>query len=256
MRARHRAQDTLLRSKHMKSYFLILQVLTVLITSMKATGQAVPTANDFLASTLERAVQILNTTNGREQIDIYVRAAVSSQRHDLVKTCFENQYSWRSTQAAIAALPESSQREALTILMLKSTSHFWPAEELLDGSFPILKPLMDEPFASLIRRLLPGHPLDDDAISTHQKRLKLGADLEMALGQGGSAPATGETSTQAIQSSTPPLPAIQSETPKKSPETKSTTPSEDPTSSTPWSIIVVLIVAAIGLLWLVLKRRS
>lgn len=34
------------------------------------------------------------------------------------------------------------------------------------------------------------------------------------------------------------------------------TPSEETTSSTPWSIIVVLIVAAIGLLWLLLKRRS
>jgi hypothetical protein len=32
--------------------------------------------------------------------------------------------------------------------------------------------------------------------------------------------------------------------------------SEEPTSSTPWSIIVVLIVAATGLLWLLLKRRA
>jgi len=34
------------------------------------------------------------------------------------------------------------------------------------------------------------------------------------------------------------------------------TASEGPASSTPWSIIVVLIVAAIGLLWLVLKKRK
>jgi hypothetical protein len=33
-------------------------------------------------------------------------------------------------------------------------------------------------------------------------------------------------------------------------------PIEGPTSSTPWSIIVVLIVAGVALLWLVLKRRS
>lgn len=46
--------------------------------------------------------------------------------------------------------------------------------------------------------------------------------------------------------------------PKKAPEAKPTisTPSEEPTSSTPWSIIVVLIVAGCGLLWLLLKRRS
>ncbi len=36
----------------------------------------------------------------------------------------------------------------------------------------------------------------------------------------------------------------------------STTPREEPASSTPWSIIVILIAAACGLLWLLLKRRS
>lgn len=34
-----------------------------------------------------------------------------------------------------------------------------------------------------------------------------------------------------------------------------TQPNEEPPSSTPWSIIVVLIVAACGLLWLLFKRR-
>lgn len=33
-------------------------------------------------------------------------------------------------------------------------------------------------------------------------------------------------------------------------------PSKEPTSSTPWSIIVVLIVAALGLLWLLVKKRK
>ncbi len=55
-----------------------------------------------------------------------------------------------------------------------------------------------------------------------------------------------------------PSPAVQQPAPKKALEVKPTTatPSEEPTSSTPWSIIVVLIVAACGLLWLALKRRS
>lgn len=54
-----------------------------------------------------------------------------------------------------------------------------------------------------------------------------------------------------------PPPSVQPPAPKKASEAKPTTPpSEAPTSSTPWSIIVVLIVAASGLLWLLLKRRS
>lgn len=46
--------------------------------------------------------------------------------------------------------------------------------------------------------------------------------------------------------------------PKQAAEAKPspTAPHEEPASSTPWSIIVVLIVVALGLLWLLFKRRS
>jgi hypothetical protein len=43
----------------------------------------------------------------------------------------------------------------------------------------------------------------------------------------------------------------------KVPEAKlAPTPSDEPTSSTPWSIIIALILAATSLMWLLLKRRS
>lgn len=57
----------------------------------------------------------------------------------------------------------------------------------------------------------------------------------------------------------PPNPSVvQPPAPKKAHEMKPTTsaPSEEPTSSTPLSIIVALIVAATGLLWLLLKGRK
>jgi hypothetical protein len=55
----------------------------------------------------------------------------------------------------------------------------------------------------------------------------------------------------ALQSVPPPAP-------KKAPSTAPapSTPSEEPSASTPWSIIVVLIVAAMGLLWLLVKNRK
>ena len=40
------------------------------------------------------------------------------------------------------------------------------------------------------------------------------------------------------------------------PKPEPTTSSEEPKSSTPWSVVAVLIVAAIGLLWLLLKKRK
>jgi len=55
------------------------------------------------------------------------------------------------------------------------------------------------------------------------------------------------------------LPSMQSTQPLKSPATdsdrRSVLPGEEPTSSTLWSIIVVIVSAAFGLVWLQLKRR-
>ena len=44
----------------------------------------------------------------------------------------------------------------------------------------------------------------------------------------------------------------------KAPDAKPTTstPIEEPNSSMPWSVIVVLIVSATGLLWLLVKNRK
>jgi hypothetical protein len=55
-----------------------------------------------------------------------------------------------------------------------------------------------------------------------------------------------------------PQPVVQPPAPEMAPEARPTTPTtnEEPTSSTPWSIIVVLIVAAAGLLWLLVKNRK
>ena len=53
-------------------------------------------------------------------------------------------------------------------------------------------------------------------------------------------------------------PAVQTPAPKKSAEAKPLTssPGEEPVSSTPWSVVAVLIIAATGLLWLLVKNRK
>lgn len=68
---------------------------------------------------------------------------------------------------------------------------------------------------------------------------------------------TAEAATNKTTSPTMQPPRVPSPGPKNNPDPKpALATSEEPTSSTPWSIIVVLIFAAIGLLWLLLKRRS
>ena len=54
-------------------------------------------------------------------------------------------------------------------------------------------------------------------------------------------------------------PVVLPQASKLTPVTKtisSSTPSQEPTSSTSWSVVAVLIIAVIGLLWLVLKNRK
>lgn len=62
-----------------------------------------------------------------------------------------------------------------------------------------------------------------------------------------------ETSKQPGTTSSTVLPPLNRKAPSTAP---TATPSEEPASSTPWSIIVVLIVAATGLLWLLVKKRK
>lgn len=70
-----------------------------------------------------------------------------------------------------------------------------------------------------------------------------------------------EKQRQVILATTPdPVPKPRTKQPsaqKKAAETKpAPAPSEAPASSTPWALVAVLIVAAIGLLWLLLKGRK
>ena len=70
--------------------------------------------------------------------------------------------------------------------------------------------------------------------------------------------ATGVRPDEEKAESLPNIVAPPRQSPNQASEAKppSMTPSEEPTSSTPWRIIVVLIVAACGLLWLLFKRHS
>lgn len=66
-----------------------------------------------------------------------------------------------------------------------------------------------------------------------------------------------ESSSNGALKTVAPLQELGSPTLKtSSPPTITKTPSEEPTSSTLWSVIVILMVAATGLLWLLVKKRK
>ena len=68
-------------------------------------------------------------------------------------------------------------------------------------------------------------------------------------------PATHSSTNQSPpKASTPPI--VQTPAQKKAPEAKPTSTTTAEPSSTPWSVVVVLVVAATGLLWLLVKNRK
>ncbi len=89
--------------------------------------------------------------------------------------------------------------------------------------------------------------------SSENGKLVLAAiDAELAKVTSRKSAAVGAPSTSTSTS----LPSEKPSPTPKEQEAKSPTPSEAPTSSTPWSLVAVFIVAAIGLLWLLLKNRK
>ena len=110
---------------------------------------------------------------------------------------------------------------------------------------------MLEPFASMVRRLLPGRSVEEEVLNSKAKRLELAEQLKAALGGRVSKiqkSFEGEASTH--KTSRSPIGGTSRMRQSHSRDTG------QPKSSAPWSLIVVLIVAAGGLLWLLLKRRS
>jgi len=74
--------------------------------------------------------------------------------------------------------------------------------------------------------------------------------------QAGSGTESTTTNLDSATASSQLLPVVQPPTPTKAHDVKPPILSEEPTSSTPWSIIVVMIVVAIGLLCLLFKARK
>ena len=79
---------------------------------------------------------------------------------------------------------------------------------------------------------------------------------QLTRGEAVSGLSTNAATTTQTTATQKPLPVVQPPTPNGADSKPTKTPSEEPAASTPWSIIVALIVAATGLLWMLLKNRK
>jgi uncharacterized membrane protein len=121
-----------------------------------------------------------------------------------------------------------------------------------------------EAVAKLLEEYAASNPVMDDGTTSkirdlYRDRVKASAEVVQRIrehiAKHGEKPLTNDSADQAAPNSMSSLPVVQPPAPKKAPEAKPSTASEEP-ASTSWLVWGVLVVAAIGLLWLLLKGRK
>jgi hypothetical protein len=240
----------------MKTLQLAL-LATLLIMNVSAQQ---PTKEDAFASLpLVEAEKFINSAEGHQTHLDCVASAFKARRLELIKLCFENQYTRLDAVRSAAVVDDASFRDEVVLMMLRSPSAYWPSDNPLTSSSRPLGGLLTEPFITTIKTRLPGIQMNDDVLATSASRSQLATKLAATIESPSPSPNNSSLAPDKQATASPnPLPLVQQPASKRAAEVKPTvaTPSEEPTSSMPWSIIVVLIVAAIGLLWLVLKNRK
>lgn len=180
---------------------------------------------------------------------------------------------------------EAATETAKSVMVCRLTGLGWidfrgPGSSAYDeAKFDVIGTLKGEPVTKIVCSLtIFGHPLNEKAPVVGVDYLVIGDNKEGKFELQKLLTATPEnivkiqhllssselnvdssdtTATKALPARSHPAISLP-KTSEKTPKAKSATPapSEERPGSTPWSIIVVLIVAACGLLWLLLKRRG
>ncbi len=234
----------------------------VIIPLLLATGgiasRAVLPEKDLATLTVEEATEAANSTplEGHK----LTKAAIHAKRFDLIAVYMEGRDTHGWIISDVEEMPESTVKDRLVVMMLRSSlDDFWPWERprLPAGSQPIASSPQDEPFRSVIERLLPGRSLPFDVLNTKASRLKLALELERAVKPD---PAEAKPAKPAASPSDEPTPAATAERPAENalPSafdfSKESTPHTAPRSSRIWLAVGGIVVALTA--FTVWKRRE
>ena len=173
--------------------------------------------------------------------------ALDALRTDEPKWWDEVQHFMRDSQ--------NPQRRMETAQYLLSRSFVWKVENPRDSELRSAIWMLAEDVAETLEPALSVKPDFQQIMKSEEYRKSLLAALNPAVKP------TKDASENPAQQPPPKddhLPSAMRPAPKKVPDERpaKVTPSEKPASSSLWSIIVVLIAATLGLLWLLLKRHS
>jgi hypothetical protein len=115
-----------------------------------------------------------------------LRFSLENDRIGFLQLLFENRSTYSYVIDFVEEMPPSDRRDKMVILMLRwDCQVFWHNEVVEnddDFSHPIVLDNAIEPFVGVIRKYLPALEVDETLFSTKEKRMKLAADLEDAMG--------------------------------------------------------------------------
>jgi hypothetical protein len=133
--------------------------------------------------TVEEARQAARSATSEGQVRILSEAAVRSKRLDLIAVYLEEKSTWFKTVSAAKALPASSFKDRVVIVMMRAPVPYWPREDEMPYRRDVLicPTTKEEPFRSVIERLMPAGSVPDFALFNKDSRLKLATELESAM---------------------------------------------------------------------------
>jgi len=191
--------------------------------------------------------------------------ALATNRLDLIRVCFVNQYTCLQTVKAVADMPDSELRQRATITILRTPNGmFWPPENPGIDMHGIEPRLLIEPFISVLPQLLPKVELTENWFKYQIGRTKLADDMEAVLNARGSKSGesarlnepeplhiTGSVSPDPKNSATavsdpPPVPAVVSTT---------IAPAEQNKGVPTFVLVIAGTLGAIILVWLLKLKR-
>src|SRR4030095_14975039 len=130
---------------------------------------------DFSTLTVSEAKELMKNGFSGEERQEFVGRVFESKRLDLVEVAWLGLVIRMDDD--IANLPDSSFKEDVLLLMLRTDSLNWP-DAITFGLRGILE--NTEPFTGLIKKYLPGVEPTVQLIATRQARLRLVAQIEHA----------------------------------------------------------------------------
>jgi len=231
----------------------------LIATMLVVLHSARAVAPDYLSmNPSELRARLVKTPTGSDTAE-FVKLAFESNRIELLSAAFEipstNGYYWER----VLKMPDSPQLRELVLMMLRSESaSAWP--EGGGGYLGAIQGYAGLNLDTLVKKAVIRPTIDWSIIDTKDKRASLAQQLQTEFANT-PLPQTQskDSATPATERSTLNAPSVApSPASTKAPDAKPVVPSqsEEPTASTPWSIIAVLIVAATGLLWLLVKNRK